>query len=1039
MASRLSNRPDRQPHHHVPHPPHGSSSSSSSASSSSRSGLAHAQTHQNPGRAKPTPSSRRSVTPTSRTHSFDADEDSGRVRVAVRLRPRNAEDLLSDADFSDCVELQPELKRLKLRKNNWSSESYRFDELFTETASQKRVYEVVAKPVVESVLNGYNGTVMAYGQTGTGKTYTVGRLGKDDPSERGIMVRALEDIIVNTSPASDSVEVTYLQLYMESIQDLLAPEKTNIPINEDPKTGEVSLPGATIVKIQNLDHFLQLLQVGEANRHAANTKMNTESSRSHAILMVYIRRSVHEKVNDEINSRDKGNRSDLFDGNSIPIVRKSKLLIVDLAGSERIDKSGSEGSLLEEAKFINLSLSSLGKCINALAENSPHIPTRDSKLTRLLRDSFGGSARTSLIITIGPSARHHTETASTIMFGQRAMKIVNMVKLKEEFDYESLCRKLENQVDHLTAEIERQQKLREDDKYELEKRLRERQDSFSEANKVLVTRSEFLEEENTRLESEIKSILNELNYHKDLNNLMHDKVSHLETSLQNSKQHQLENSTYQQVLADTTQMYEKKIAELIKQIEDERACSESAREQLDLMKKLLSEHQMSIQKYQTENSRYQKALADTTQMYEKKIAELVKQLQDEHAHFEGAEEQLHLAKRLLSDHQNSIQGQKEIDELGLRLQEMYQLHENTLNELQSLKSENEDLLEEKAKLNEELHSVRRGLLVEEKQRKAIENELVKLKRAVPDNENDFEDKKSYMKEDISKQSSEVGNRTGSYRSNPLRDTLSGQRATIAKICEEVGLQKILQLLTSEDSDIQTHAVKVVANLAAEDINQKRIVEEGGLDALLMLLRSSENTTILRVASGAVANLAMNEMNQGLIMDKGGVQLLAKTASKTDDPQTLRMVAGALANLCGNEKLLTVLKDDGGIRALLGMVRSGSSDVIAQVARGLANFAKCESRGIIQGHRMGCSLLIDDGALTWLIANSNTTSSSTRRHIELALCHLAQNEDNAKDFISGGGVKVLIQISEESSREDIRNLAKKMLRLNPSLIAKMHAQ
>lgn len=961
------------------------------------------------------------------------------MRVAVRVRPRNAEDLLSDADFSDCVEIQPELKRLKLRKNNWSSESYRFDEVFTENASQKRVYDVVAKPVVESVLSGYNGTVMAYGQTGTGKTYTLGRMGKEDASERGIMVRALEDIISNTSPASDSVEVSYLQLYMESIQDLLAPEKTNIPINEDPRTGEVSVPGATIIRVQDLDHFLQLLQVGEANRHAANTKMNTESSRSHAILMVHIRRSVNEKVNDEINSQEKGTKSDLFDGNSIPIVRKSKLLIVDLAGSERIDKSGSEGPLLEEAKFINLSLSSLGKCINALAENSPHIPTRDSKLTRLLRDSFGGSARTSLIITIGPSGRHHAETASTIMFGQRAMKIVNVVKLKEEFDYESLCRKLESQVDHLTAEIERQQKLRDDDKYELEKQLRECQDSFAEARKVLVTRSEFLEKENTSLESEMKGIVNELKHQKDHNNLMHDKVAKLEMSLKHSEQHQLENSTYQKVLADTTQMYEKKMAELIKQIDDERARSECAEEQLALMKKLLSEHQKSIQKHQMENSTYQKVLADTTQMYEKKISELVKQLQDEHAHFECPEEQLGLAKKLLSDHQNSIQRQKGIDELALKLQEMYQLHENTLSELQSLKSENKDLLLEKAQINDELHSVRHRLLDEEKQRKAIENELVKLKRAVPENENDFEDKKSYMKEDLSKGSSEFGNRMGSYRSNPLRETLSGQRATIAKICEEVGLQKILQLLTSEDSDVQIHAVKVVANLAAEDINQKRIVEEGGLDALLMLLRSSENATILRVASGAIANLAMNEMNQGLIMDKGGALLLAKTASKTDDPQTLRMVAGALANLCGNEKLLTMLKEDGGIKALLGMVRSGSSEVIAQVARGLANFAKCESRGVIQGHRIGCSLLIDDGSLKWLIANSNTTSVSTRRHIELALCHLAQNKDNAKDFISGGGVKVLIQISEESSREDIRNLAKKMLRLNPSLQAEMHAQ
>lgn len=1029
MASRTSTRPERQAHHHVPHPPQGTSSCSSS-SASSKNGLGHAQTHQNPGRAKSTTASRRSVTPNSRAHSFDADGDSGRVRVAVRLRPRNAEDHLSDADFSDCVELQPELKRLKLRKNNWSSESYRFDEVFTETASQKRVYEVVAKPVVESVLNGYNGTVMAYGQTGTGKTYTLGRLGKDDTSERGIMVRAMEDILASTSPPSDTVEVSFLQLYMESIQDLLAPEKTNIPINEDPRTGEVSLPGATIVKIQDLNHFLQLLQVGEANRHAANTKMNTESSRSHAILTVYIRRSVHEKVKHEINSQEKCTKSDLFDGNGLPIVHKSKLLIVDLAGSERIDKSGSEGPLLEEAKFINLSLSSLGKCINALAENSPHIPTRDSKLTRLLRDSFGGSARTSLIITIGPSARHHAETASTIMFGQRAMKIVNMVKLKEEFDYESLCRKLENQVDYLTAEVERQQKLREDDKKELEKRLREYQDSFSEAKEVLVTRSEFLEKENAQLELEMKSILSELNYHKDLNNLMHEKVAHLETSLQNSKQHQLENSTYQQVLADTTQMYEKKIAELFKQVEGERAHCESVQGQLDEMKNLLNEHQMSIQKHQTEDSLYHKALADTTQMYENKIAELLKQIQDEHAHFQGAEEQLDLAKRL---------GQKEIEDLGLKLQEMSHLHENTLNELQSLKSENEDLRDEKAKLNEELYSLRQRLLIEEKQRKAVENELIKLKRDVPENESDFEDKTPYMKEEISKQSPEVGNRTGSHRSNPLRERLSGQRTTIAKICEEVGLQKILQLLTSEDSDVQVHAVKVVANLAAEDINQKRIVEEGGLDALLMLLRSSENTTILRVASGAIANLAMNEINQGLVIDKGGVQLLAKTASKTDDPQTLRMVAGALANLCGNEKLLMVLKDDGGIKALLEMVRSGSSDVIAQVARGMANFAKCESRGIIQGHRTGRSLLIDDGAFTWLIANSNTPSASTRRHIELALCHLAQNGDNAKDFISGEGAKVILQISEESTREDIRNLAKKMLRLNPALKTKMNAQ
>ncbi|MQL96789.1 hypothetical protein Taro_029472 [Colocasia esculenta] len=369
----------------------------------------------------------------------------GRVRVAVRLRPRNAEELVADADFADCVELQPELKRLKLRKNNWDSDTYEFDEVLTEFASQKRVYEVVAKPVVEnltlvlfddlptmlkeehrkpiwpwglvlapdptaclissekgvimlqcsrieSVLEGYNGTIMAYGQTGTGKTFTLGRLGEEDTAARGIMVRSMEDILADISPENDSVSVSYLQLYMETIQDLLVPGNDNIAIVEDPKTGDVSVPGATLVELRDQRSFLELLRLGEAHRFAANTKLNTESSRSHAILMVHVRRSVKGRHDREpsISSVENGNASSMVKSLRPPIIRKSKLVVVDLAGSERIDKSGSEGHTLEEAKSINLSLSALGKCINALAENSPHVPFRDSKLTRLLRDSFGG-------------------------------------------------------------------------------------------------------------------------------------------------------------------------------------------------------------------------------------------------------------------------------------------------------------------------------------------------------------------------------------------------------------------------------------------------------------------------------------------------------------------------------------------------------------------------------------------------------------------------------------------------------------------------
>lgn len=180
---------------------------------------------------------------------------------------------------------------------------------------------------LQSVLDGYNGTVMAYGQTGTGKTYTLGRLGDEDTAARGIMVRALEDILSEIFPETDSVCVSYLQvrimvvfrlielnlsqlemefqshsrlrenificcnyvqLYMETIQDLLDPSNDNISIMEDPKTGDISLPGATHVEIRDQESFLELLRLGEAHRFAANTKLNTESSRSHAILMVIL-------------------------------------------------------------------------------------------------------------------------------------------------------------------------------------------------------------------------------------------------------------------------------------------------------------------------------------------------------------------------------------------------------------------------------------------------------------------------------------------------------------------------------------------------------------------------------------------------------------------------------------------------------------------------------------------------------------------------------------------------------------------------------
>ncbi|XP_006598476.1 kinesin-like protein KIN-UB [Glycine max] len=209
--------------------------------------------------------------------------------------------------------------------------------------------------IVHSVLDGYNGIVMAYGQTRIGKTFTLGQLGEEDTSDRGIMVCSMEDILADISLGIDFVTVSYLQLYMEALQDFLNPANDNIPIVEDPKTGDVSLSGDTSVEIKDQPSFLELLRVGETHRIAANTKLNTESSHSHAILTVHVKRFV---VDCEDVVSTKNNDASHLTKPSKPIFRKSKL---------------------ERARTI----------------------------------------RASLIVTISLSPYHQGETSNTILFGQK--------------------------------------------------------------------------------------------------------------------------------------------------------------------------------------------------------------------------------------------------------------------------------------------------------------------------------------------------------------------------------------------------------------------------------------------------------------------------------------------------------------------------------------------------------------------------------------------------------------------------------------------
>ncbi|KAG1359253.1 hypothetical protein COCNU_08G006990 [Cocos nucifera] len=924
----------------------------------------------------------------------------GRVRVAVRLRPRNAEELVADADFADCVELQPELKRLKLRKNNWDSETYEFDEVLTEFASQKRVYEVVAKPVVESVLEGYNGTVMAYGQTGTGKTFTLGRLGEEDNAARGIMVRAMEDILADTSPDTDSISVSYFQLYMETIQDLLVPGNDNIAIVEDPKTGDVSLPGATIVEIRDQRSFIELLRLGEAHRFAANTKLNTESSRSHAILMVHVKRSIKGRHDAEPSlPRENGNASPLLSSLRPPIVRKSKLVVVDLAGSERIDKSGSEGHSLEEAKSINLSLSALGKCINSLAENSPHVPFRDSKLTRLLRDSFGGfgssrrsdiaihdtskmkflgTARTSLVVTIGPSPRHRGETASTVMFGQRAMKVENMVKLKEEFDYKSLCRRLDIEIDKLIAANERQLKDFEDEaeriRADAQSRIAEAERNYMNSREVSTTSQK---SKTTSCISLASTNLGRVFMFQEIMDAMNKFDESLFLDLGGfGKVYKgtLENGTKVAVERGNPR-FEQGLAEFHTEIE--------------MLSKLWHHHLVSLIGYCDECSEMilvYKYMANGLQREEnRKILVVlfiffiqVLEREDDEERREGTERRKERGKEKKTKREEGRGGVATARGMGAevavargspmgvnerskyqtdylesikKLEERWRMNQQSSNNDKTRVDFDHEQCSEKtcniegstASDSEEITRVGRLLLNEKLLRESTEEvnhlksqvlhwknleasasaEIIELRKML-DNEANQKQKleeeirilkgqllQLSVEADKTRRSLESGGSGKSLtgldslmsqaRHSQLRDSGNGPKASIAKLFEQVGLQKILSLLESEDADVRIHAVKVVANLAAEEANQEKIVEAGGLTSLLTLLRSSEDETIRRVAAGAIANLAMNETNQELIMAQSGISLLSMTAADADDPQTLRMVAGAVANLCGNGK------------------------------------------------------------------------------------------------------------------------------------------
>ncbi|CAM8963032.1 unnamed protein product [Rhodiola kirilowii] len=356
-----------------------------------------------------------------------------RIHVTVRARPLSSEDAKT-SPWKICG------NSISFSNNN--SSKFDFDRIFGDDCKTYEVYRACTKEIVAGAVRGFNGTVFAYGQTNSGKTHTM-RGSIAEPGVIPLAVRDLFDKIHEDPDREFLLRMSYMEIYNEEINDLLAPEHRKLQIHESLERG-IYVAGLREEIVATPEQVLELMEFGESHRHIGETNMNLYSSRSHTIFRMIIESRDRTEVGDE--------------GGTCDAVRVSVLNLVDLAGSERAAKTGAEGVRLKEGSHINKSLMTLGTVIKKLSEGAEsqggHVPYRDSKLTRILQPALGGNANTGIICNITLAQIHADETKSSLQFASRALRVTNCAHVNEILTDAALLKRQKNEIEELRAKLQ---------------------------------------------------------------------------------------------------------------------------------------------------------------------------------------------------------------------------------------------------------------------------------------------------------------------------------------------------------------------------------------------------------------------------------------------------------------------------------------------------------------------------------------------------------------------------------------------------------